>query len=595
MALQSITKDELRERVDLLAVIGRHVRLQKAGLEHRGLCPFHTEKTPSFYVNPEKGLWYCRGACGTGGDVFRFVMLAEKLDFREAAELLANQLGFTLQTSQSEVRRADRRDRLGELLRLTAELYERALWNGEGGAVAREYLTQRGLTPSISRQFRLGYAPPGWDSLTRYLQRQGLSLADAEEAGLLKRRERGEGWYDRFRARVMFPIVDPQGRVVGFGGRVIDPHDEPKYLNSPESEIFNKRRLLYGLPHALDHLGQQVLVVEGYMDVIALHQHGQRNAVATLGTSLTGEHLRLLRRHTAQVVLCYDGDKAGVAATERAAAAFIEEGVDGRVLSLPGGQDPDDYLRSAGSAAFAQLLQDPPDLVDYRLRAALAASDGSAGGQQEAVLAAVTAVLADITDAPRQAQLVQRVAEWWAGQAIGLQEEFERTLTRTLRQRRGTVRGGARQTPRAAATAGRGELVAERLLAVLVQQPILVTAASAAGEQLVSPVHRELFAALAALPPGGDLAAALERCGEAASVLAARLACEPAETAPLQRLLDELACEALERQAAELRARREGLASEDFDELVALSRQLTEVLQNLERSRQALLRTDGMR
>ena len=267
MALSPISKDDLRERIDTLEVIGRYVRLQKAGNEYRGLCPFHTEKTPSFYVNAEKGVWFCRGACGTGGDVFKFVQLAEKLEFIEAAELLANQLGCTIRTGREDVQRAGERDRTLEICRLAASLYERALWQRDGGQVARDYLRDRGLTEATIKRFHLGYAPPGWDQLTRYLQRHDIPLREADAAGLLKRREHGDGYYDRFRGRVMFPILDAQGRTVGFGGRVIDPHDEPKYLNSPETASFSKGRLLYGLPFAVEALRDGELTVRALQEL----------------------------------------------------------------------------------------------------------------------------------------------------------------------------------------------------------------------------------------------------------------------------------------------------------------------------------------
>lgn len=600
MAATSITIDELRTRLDILDVVGQYVRLNKAGTEYRGICPFHDEKTPSFFVNADKGVWFCRGACGIGGDVFKFVMLAEKLEFVEAAELLAGKLGLTLE-SRTKGPETKQRERVIELCQRVAEIYQRSLLTHDGGEVAREYLRQRGLSDEVIRRFRLGYAPAGWDNLTRWIERQGYDLRDAEAAGLVKARERGQGYYDRFRSRVMFPILDPQGRTVGFGGRVIDPHDEPKYLNSPESPVFAKRRLLYGLPLAIGSLEQGAVVVEGYMDVIALHEAGVTNAVATLGTSLTEEHIRLLRRHTDRVTLCYDADQAGSNATDRAAAAFVSEGVDGRVLCLPQGEDPDDFVRRHGREAFEQRLAEAPDLTDYRLRQALDSAEGQTD-PTAAAQAAVVSILGDIGDEVRQAQYVRRVAEWWAGEAVGLQEELERTLIRALRRRRSSGRWSGPEEARperpVRRTNSRVQRVERVLLRLLLQEPALragVLAELPAADFTDAPTRR-LYEALAdwgEQPAGAGLAEALD---ESAQSLLAELLCQGEDEPPaVQAVVLELRYLSLEREAEAVRHRRAAVAESDFEAQAELSRELMAIQQRLDETRRALNNVGGKR
>jgi len=600
VAATSISIDELRPRLDILEVIGQYVHLNKAGTEYRGRCPFHDEKTPSFFVNAEKGVWFCRGACGVGGDVFKFVMLAEKLEFVEAAELLAGKLGLTLE-SRSRPAETKQRERVVELCQRVAEVYQRSLLTAEGGEVAREYLRRRGLSEEVIRRFRLGYAPAGWDNLTRWIERQGYDFRDADAAGLVKARERGDGYYDRFRGRIMFPIIDPQGRTVGFGGRVIDPHDEPKYLNSPESPVFAKRRLLYGLPLAIGNLEHGAVVVEGYMDVIALHEAGVSSAVATLGTSLTPEHIRLLRRHTDRVTLCYDADQAGSNATDRAAAAFVSEGVDGRVLCLPAGEDPDDFVRRHGREAFEQRLAEAPDLIDYRLRQALSSAEGQAD-PTAAAQSAVVALLGDITDEVRQAQYVRQVAEWWAGEAVGLQEELERTLIRALRRQRdgGRWRGPDEARPERAPrrVAGRAQRVERVLLRLLLREPALRAEALAelTPVDFTDPAARRLFESLSGWGERPADAGLAEGLGDPAQSLLAELLCQGEDEPPLvHAVVLELRYLSLEREADAVRQRRAGLAEDDFDAQALLSREWIAIQQRLDETRQALNNVGGKR
>lgn len=344
---------EIREAAAIEEVVGQYVRLERKGRNLVGLCPFHPETKPSFTVSPDKGIFYCFG-CQTGGNVISFVMQYHKLTFAEAASELARRYGVSLtfkDLGPEEGRRAKKRQLFYDLHQEALTFY-RAVLEGSEGRPARDYLAQRGLTPEVIRAYQLGYAPPDWDGLRQRLQNRGLPLAVAAEAGLLIPRPSG-GYYDRFRERVMFPIFDRQERVVAFGGRVIG-EGEPKYLNSPESLIYSKGRLLFGLPQAREALRKQDLavVVEGYLDLLALRTRGVGPVLATLGTALTREQVRLLNSLVSRVVLVFDGDPAGVKAMRRAFPVLAQEGLPVRVIPLPAGLDPDDYVKAHGPERF---------------------------------------------------------------------------------------------------------------------------------------------------------------------------------------------------------------------------------------------------
>jgi DNA primase len=368
--------DELRSRVSLALLVGRRVRLTRRGREHAGLCPFHNEKTPSFYVVEDKGFFHCFG-CGAHGDAIGFVMRADNLDFLEAVEKLAGEAGVPVPKSTPEEReRAQRQKTLQEALEAAAAFYEGRLWGPAGGA-ARDYLKGRGLDEETIRHFRLGWAPADRHALKRALC-PGFPEPLLVEAGLLRRPEEGEA-YDYFRERVMFPILDRGGRVIAFGGRVLGT-GEPKYLNSPESPIFEKGRVLYGWAGARAALrlggGENLVVSEGYMDVIALHRAGFKAAVAPLGTALTEAHLAELWRLAPEPVLCFDGDEAGERAAARAlrrALPLLRPGQSLLFASLPRGEDPDSLIRGRGRGAFDEVVRAARPLSRVLWELALAA------------------------------------------------------------------------------------------------------------------------------------------------------------------------------------------------------------------------------
>lgn len=379
MAFSPAFLDEVRARIALHEVVGRKVRLMRAGREWKGLCPFHNEKSPSFYVNDEKGFYHCFG-CGAHGDAVRFLCEAEGRGFREAVEELATSVGLELprETAEDKARTA-RLEGLQAILAAAQGWFADQL-QGIAGADARAYLSRRGLAPETIRDFGLGFAPDSRSALKSALMAQGASADALVEAGLLIAVEEKTP-YDRFRGRVMFPIRDPRGAVIAFGGRLLGP-GEPKYLNSPDTPLFDKGRTLFNFDRAgpMARKSGQILAVEGYMDVIALAQAGIVHAVAPLGTALTEEQMRLLWRVAAEPTLCFDGDSAGQRASLRAALRalpLLEPGKSLSFVNLPPGQDPDDVVRTGGAPAFQALADRRQPLVDLLWRTELQAADMS--------------------------------------------------------------------------------------------------------------------------------------------------------------------------------------------------------------------------
>ncbi len=356
----------IRERASLIEVVSDVVTLRKRGRTVVGLCPFHTEKTPSFTVSEERGFYHCFG-CGEHGDVFGFVMKTQSLAFPEAIRAVAQRFGLPVPEGSDSERRGG--DPLLAVNAAAAAFFRKAL-AAPGGARARAYLAERGVGDDIAARFGLGYAPGTGDALARQVQSEGRGVEHALTLGLVSRRDAG-GVYDRFRDRLMFPIADATGRIVAFGGRVLpgrpsagDP--PPKYLNSPESPLFHKGHMLYGLPQARDAIRRRAraIVVEGYLDVIALAEAGIEEVVAPLGTALTADQLRVLRRLSDSVVACFDGDDAGRRAASRSFATFVEAGLWGRGVFLPAGEDPDTFVRRQGREALETLVASAEPLVD---------------------------------------------------------------------------------------------------------------------------------------------------------------------------------------------------------------------------------------
>lgn len=407
--------DRVRESNDILSVVSEYVQLKKVGGRYVGLCPFHTERTPSFTVSPDKQLFYCFG-CHVGGNVFTFIMKLEGLTFREAVRRLGERAGIDVSSSPEtpgEREAREKRERTYRLNELAMKYYRKVLEKSQAAAVAREYLASRSVGPEAQETFGIGYAPPASNGLMTAMGRSGVPPHLLVEAGLAGVDMSGpkQRYYDRFRNRVVFPIVNVYGRVVGFGGRALGD-SMPKYLNSPESPVFNKRTNLYGLNLAADRirLDGTAVVVEGYLDVVAAHQAGLANAVATLGTALTAEQARLISRYAQRVVMCYDADRAGSAATERGVGMTSGVGLEVRVAMLPEGHDPDSLVREYGGDALKKAIEQAVPYARYRIERAIAATDMSSLQSRLSAVEAVVEVVADVAGEVERAEYVRELA-----------------------------------------------------------------------------------------------------------------------------------------------------------------------------------------
>ncbi len=365
--------ETVRLRADIIGVISQYVVLKKKGKYHFGPCPFHNEKEPSFAVMPEKQIFHCFG-CGVGGDVFRFLMLKENMSFPEAVRKLAEQNGVAVPVGVNSIDREEvkREDRAYEINKKAKDFYRHVLQTHDMANEARQYLAERGFSREVLELFQVGFALPAWNGLLTSLSKHGFKPKELAEVGLAATGEGSGRFYDRFRNRIMFPIWDDRGRVVGFGGRVLD-ETQPKYLNTSETPYFSKGRVLYGLHLAKLPVREEgfVIVMEGYLDVITACQFGVTNAVASLGTSLTREQVRLLMRHTKDIVVAFDADSAGVAATLRGLALLMELGCRVRVVDIPDGKDPDQFIRRQGVQAWNSLVENAFSLVEYTLKKAI--------------------------------------------------------------------------------------------------------------------------------------------------------------------------------------------------------------------------------
>ena len=367
--------DDLRRQADIVRVVSDYVSLKKKGANWMACCPFHQEKTPSFSVNPAKGIFYCFG-CSKGGSVFNFVMELESVPFPEAVRIVAEKSGVPLPRMEEDKRFEARRKEADEVIELNSWALE--FWEGQlreetaEARAARDYVEGRGISDETRAAFRLGYAPNSWDALGNHLKSRGAGIGQIERSGLVVKKEAG-GYYDRFRGRLVFPVFDAQGKPVAFGARAMRPGDEPKYLNSPETAAYTKGRHLFGLNLTRDEIRRRkfAILVEGYLDLIIPYQFGVRNVVASLGTALTAEQARLLGRFTRRVVVNYDGDRAGVKAALRAVEVLLPEDFEVKILVLPDGSDPDEFLRARGAEEYNRRRGEASPHIQFVLDQAL--------------------------------------------------------------------------------------------------------------------------------------------------------------------------------------------------------------------------------
>lgn len=365
---------EVMAASDIVDVISESVILKKKGRNFFGLCPFHSEKTPSFSVNPAKQIFHCFG-CSEGGNVVSYVMKYHGLTFPDAVKMLARKHRIQIDTasaSPAQKKEIHLKESLFRLNKTVMAHYTHAFKNGSAAAKAREYLRNRGITDDIIEQFKLGWADNEWDNVVRVIKSNKITRRIALQSGLVLERKKSSGYYDRFRNRVMFPIFDINMQIAGFGGRVMDD-SMPKYMNSPETPVYNKSRILYGLHASKPFCRQEdtVFIVEGYFDFLSLFQHGIKNTVASLGTALTSEHVRILKGYASKMTLVFDSDAAGIKAAKRSVAIFLKEGVDTRILVLPEGNDPDSFVMDNGAKAFMDLAAKAKSVMQFLLQVAV--------------------------------------------------------------------------------------------------------------------------------------------------------------------------------------------------------------------------------
>ena len=434
MAFSEEFLQELKARNEIESLVSSYVNLKRRGKNCVGLCPFHNEKTPSFTLYPENGSFYCFG-CGTGGDVIRFVMLAENLDYVEAVRFLAARAGMSMPENGYDDSLLKLKNTILEINRETARFFHACLSTPDG-AQGVEYFQSRALAPKTIRHFGLGFAPDSWDKLTKHLKAKGFAEDDLIQARVAARGRKG-GVYDVFRRRLMFPILDLRGNVIAFGGRKLPEQEGPKYINTADTPVYKKSSHVYALNFAKNHAAQQIILCEGYMDVIALHQAGFQNAVAPLGTSFTAEQAKLLSRYTNEVVLTMDADSAGQKATERAISLLNETGLKVRVIRVPDGKDPDEFLRSHGADGpqrFKGLLEGAGNDVEYRLFQLSSRVDTATDDGKVAFLNQAAEVLGSLRSAIERDVYATKLAEQYGVAKRAILTQAEESARRVQRR-----------------------------------------------------------------------------------------------------------------------------------------------------------------
>ncbi len=510
--------EQVRQAHDVQEVVGRYVELKQAGRAFKGLCPFHDEKTPSFTVNPDRQTFKCFG-CGEGGNVFTFLMKHQGMTFPDAVRMLADERAIEVPSVSGAQEDRGRMQRLRQALDFAQSFFVAQLKGGDG-AQARAYLTQRGYEESAVDAFELGFAPPGWDRLLEAATRRGIKADVLFEAGLVQERKERNGHYDRFRNRVIFPIRDLQGRVVTFGARALLAEDTPKYLNGPETPVFKKSNLLYGLDHARLHIARagEALLMEGYTDVLMARMHGFENAVAGMGTAFTDRQAALLRRAAGRVVLVYDSDDAGRVAAERALDVLLSEGLEVRIALLPEGRDVDEILLEDGAPAFQAVLDDSLEFFDFKL-ATLSERLGGLDTPRNLAAAAeeLTPLITKVKSQLERDLLFRRLGERMGGpdaEAL-LRREAVRRMggTPTSRSRRAPARAAGASADPAAELRPESQRQVELLLlaGVLFLPQLKDRVFNAVGpEHFTLPVTRRLYNAVLEIDEAGGEAGATD-------------------------------------------------------------------------------------
>jgi DNA primase len=459
---------EVKQRLDIVEFISEYVTLQKAGRNFKGLCPFHTEKHASFFVFPEQQSWHCFGACGTGGDIFSFIMKKEGIDFGEALRILAQKGGVTLSAREAPNKAEDeQRERLFRINEAAAEYYCHILSATKTGVTARDYLTKRKVMPETIKEFRLGFSPDAWETIKNYLLGRGYTDKELVEAGLVIEKEEG-GSYDRFRNRLMFPICDIQSRVTGFGARVLDD-SLPKYINSPQTLIFDKSNSLYGIDKAKSAIRKKdlVIIVEGYMDVIAAHQNSWQNVVGSMGTSLTERQVEGIKRLTNNITLALDADLAGEEATLRGKAILAYSNIEGRVISLPPGKDPDEVIGEE-SALWQKLVEQAMPIMDFAFQSVISKVDINKARDKSLAVQKLLPSIYEIRDPVQQSHYLKRLAR-----ELKIEESAIRVALRESKAARKRPQPGKPTEQSGLVRQSVSNPIEERCLALLIQYPEL--------------------------------------------------------------------------------------------------------------------------
>ena len=502
MAFPAAFIDELIVRNPIEDVVSQYVELKRKGGRLFGLCPFHGEKTASFSVSPDAQLYYCFG-CHKGGGVINFIMDIEGLSYPDAVRFLANRAGLEVPEDEAYRSQYKLQERLWALCRDAARYYRRQLFSPEGKQ-AVEYIVGRGLSRQTVTNFGLGFAPPGWSGLLDAMKEMGYSVDELMAAGLALRSQKSGGAYDRFRNRLMFPIIDIRGNVIGFGGRVMDD-STPKYLNSPESTIFNKRKNLFAMNVAKKSKLGYIILTEGYMDAIALHQYGFDSAVASLGTALTEEHANLLSKYTEQIVLTYDSDEAGQNATRRAVPILEKAGLKVKILRMEGAKDPDEFLKKFGADRFRLLLERSENHAEYQLQTLERRYDLSLDEQRVAFLSEAAQMIAGLPSAIERevygARAAQSAGITPEAMKIEVNKAYRRRLSREKKAReREAMAPAAHAQPESRSIRYsnlRPAMAEEGLLRMILREPALLDqTGDLAPEDFSSPLLGRTYAAL---------------------------------------------------------------------------------------------------
>lgn len=486
--------EEIKERLNIVELVQEYVQLKKTGMNHKGCCPFHNEKTPSFTVSESKQFFHCFG-CGKGGDVFTFVQEIEGVEFPEALRMLAQKANVELETFSPKEQ--NERTRLIDALQLASEFFHTALLQSQEAEKARAYLKERGVNEESITTFKIGYSSESWDALIQFLKKKSFTDDEIEKAGLSIRSAKTGGWYDRFRGRLMFPIHNAHGNVIGFGGRTLDANQkEAKYINSPQTAVYNKSAVLYGLHMAKKYIQKMdvTVIVEGYMDVVSAHQAKFRNVVAASGTAMTTDQVRLLKRYSPNLILAFDGDAAGLKAAWRGMQVAITGGMNIKVLTLPKGEDPDDLIRRAPTEFRERAVAAKP-FMDYAFDSIVKPLDMTQVHHKKKAVAELLPMIALFPDPVEQTHYIQRLAQVVEVEPQILQAKIQQTRTPFQSGNRTAAAPQRLEAPHTAPLLARIELLRQRLFALIALHPEFLQQLKAYGhiDDLLAGPYLELY------------------------------------------------------------------------------------------------------